>query len=70
MAPRAPIFTDADARDTQALVKTGFGKLRGGCYLLLRIVDLARARSWLRSLSLPSIGDIGGGKILEEAVQV
>lgn len=70
MATRAPSFTDADARDTQALVKTGFGKLRGGCYMLLRIGEAARARVWLRSLSLPSVGEIGGGKILEEVVQV
>ena len=40
MPTRTP-FTEADARDTQALVKTGFGKLRGGCYLLLRIGDAA-----------------------------
>lgn len=66
----APAFTDSDARDTQALVKTGFGKLRGGCYHLLRIEDAAAARIWLRALHLPAFGDIGGGNVIEEAVQI
>ncbi len=69
MAMQIP-FTEADARDTQALVKTGFGKLRGGCYLLLRIDDAAPARAWLRTLPLPCMADIGGGKVVEEAVQI
>ena len=68
--PTQTPFTEADARDTQALVKTGFGKLRGGCYLLLRIGDAAAARAWLRGLHVPTFGDIGGGKIVAEAVQI
>lgn len=62
-------FTEADARDTQALVKSGFGRL-GGCYLLLRIADVAPARAWLHSLTVSSMADIGGGKVMAEAVQM
>jgi len=41
-------FTEADARDTQALVKTAFDTL--ACtLLLLRVEDVVSARVWLRS---------------------
>lgn len=63
-------FTETDAHDTQALVKTGFGTLRGGCYLLLRIGAAQPAAAWLRGLKLPSCADIGGGRIVTEAVQL
>jgi deferrochelatase/peroxidase EfeB len=66
----ARLFTDADAGDTQALVKTAFGTLRGGCYLMLRVVDPAAARTWLRGLTIARMADIGGGKVVTQAVQI
>ncbi len=69
MAPRSPLFTEVDAGDTQALVKTGFRDLRG-CYLLLRIVDAGPARAWLRSLQLTKVSAVGGGQTQDAAVQM
>jgi len=65
----ANIFTDADARDTQALVRTGFGKLQYR-YLLLRIVDAGPARAWLRGLRLRNAGEVGDGQKVEDAIQM
>ncbi|WP_397453307.1 Dyp-type peroxidase [Pseudomonas sp. NA-150] len=56
-------FTEADARDTQALLKTAFDSL--ACtLLLLRIEDAAVARAWLRSHinSVASVQQIGRDK--------
>ncbi|HWA46830.1 MAG TPA: hypothetical protein VG742_01080 [Dongiaceae bacterium] len=62
-------FTEADARDTQALVKTGFGKLQYR-YLLLRIDDPAQARAWLRALRLRNMTEIGDGQKVDQAIQL
>ena len=62
-------FTETDARDTQALVKTGFGKLQYR-YLLLRIVDVAMARAWLRALRLRNMTEVGDGKKVDQAIQL
>ena len=62
-------FTEADARDTQALVKTGFGKLQYR-YLLLRIVDAVAARGWLRALRLRNVTEVGDGKKVDQAIQL
>lgn len=56
-------FTETDARDTQALVKTGFDNL--GCtLLLLRIEEVASARTWLRKqiMGVASTSQIGHDK--------
>lgn len=63
------VYTEADARDTQALVKTGFGTLEYR-YLMLRVADATAARPWLRGLNLTPSSDIGGGQRVEEAIQV
>lgn len=65
-------FTEADARDTQALVKTGFDNL--GCsLLLLRIEQAAPARSWLRGqiANVASMDQVGHDKPpIEQTVQI
>lgn len=58
-----------DADDIQALVRTGFGRLRGASYLMLRVVDAGAARTWLRGQRVASVGELSRGK-LELAVQV
>jgi len=57
------VFSDADKRDTQALVKTAFDDL--SCtLLLLRVVDRAAARAWLRGQvnNLARVDQIGRDK--------
>lgn len=65
-------FTEADARDTQALVKTGFDNL--GCsLLLLRIEQAASARVWLRGQigNVASMGEVGHDKPpIEQTLQI
>lgn len=65
-------FTEADARDTQALVKTGFDKL--GCsLLLLRIEQAASARIWLRGQigNVANMGQVGHNKPpIEQTLQI
>lgn len=56
-------FTEADARDTQALVRTAFDNL--ACtLLLLRIEDAPSARAWLRlqSMGVACVSQIGHDK--------
>lgn len=62
-------FTETDARDTQAVVKTGFGKLQYR-YLLLRIVEVAPARAWLRALRLRNMTEVGDGRKVDQAIQL
>ncbi|RKS80328.1 Dyp-type peroxidase family [Motilibacter peucedani] len=57
-----------DEDDVQALVFQGYGKLRGACYLVLEVVDPARARGWLASL-VPRVS-AGSGRPDGRAVNV
>ncbi|WP_159982554.1 MULTISPECIES: peroxidase [unclassified Novosphingobium] len=43
--------------DIQAIVDRGFGSLRAARYLLLRVIDPAAARAWLRSLTVTSLAE-------------
>ncbi|MDB6141527.1 MAG: peroxidase [Pseudomonas sp.] len=65
-------FTETDARDTQALVKTGFDNL--GCtLLLLRIEQVTPARQWLREqlMGVASMDQVGHDKPpVEQTVQL
>ena len=55
--------------DIQALVRTGFGSLRGAAYVLLRIRDAAAAREWLASILPAAVADLAG-EPLTEALQI
>jgi deferrochelatase/peroxidase EfeB len=57
---------DIDTRDMQAIVKTAFGSLNAASYMLLRVVEPAAARQWLRALAPASVAD---GRV-DEAYQV
>lgn len=46
-----------DIGGIQAIVDRGFASLTGARYLLLRVVDAAAARAWLRSLPVTSLAD-------------
>lgn len=46
----------AEIDDIQALVDRGFGSLRAARYVLLRVVDPAPARAWLRQWNVTSLG--------------
>ena len=68
--PQSPDTDSAiDLHDIQAIVRSGFGKLAGCCYLLLRVVDAKPARAWLRTQHAASIGDLASG-FLEDVVQI
>ncbi|HWT98982.1 MAG TPA: hypothetical protein VN229_15250 [Terriglobales bacterium] len=56
--PSATALSREDAQDVQALIWSGFGKLRGCCYLLLRVTDGQAARAWLRNQHPATIVDI------------
>jgi deferrochelatase/peroxidase EfeB len=57
---------DIDTKDIQAIVKTAFGSLNAASYMLLRVVDAAAARQWLRVLAPASLAD---GRV-DEAYQI
>jgi deferrochelatase/peroxidase EfeB len=61
MTPSADALSGEDVRDVQAIIWSGFGKLTGCCYLLLRVADQRSARAWLRSQHPTTIADIEGG---------
>ena len=44
-------------KQIQAIVKTAFGSLNAASYILLRVVDAAAARQWLRVLTPASLAD-------------
>jgi deferrochelatase/peroxidase EfeB len=72
--PRTPpqsldAVSPTDLDDIQAIIRSGFGKLAGCSYLLLRVVDAKPARAWLRAQHVASIGDLTGG-FLEHVVQI
>lgn len=69
MSRESPPAPRRDAEDIQALVRTGFGKLDGACYLMLRIADAGPARLWLRAQTVASVGDLSR-RILEHVIQV
>ena len=45
---------EVDYSDVQGLVRFGYGKMKQASYALLRIKDIAAARSWLRSATITS----------------
>jgi deferrochelatase/peroxidase EfeB len=45
---------EVDYSDVQGLVRFGFGKMKQASYALLRIKDVAAARSWLHSAAITS----------------
>jgi deferrochelatase/peroxidase EfeB len=47
-------LSDADFSDMQGLLRFGYGKLTGACYLQLRIDDAASARHWLANAPVSS----------------
>jgi Dyp-type peroxidase family len=55
--------------DIPALVRTGFGRLGGAAYLLLRIVDPLRAPHWLRGQPVTRATEIETGR-LSRALQI
>ncbi|WP_226632028.1 Dyp-type peroxidase [Novosphingobium profundi] len=59
-----------DRDDVQALVRSGFGSLGSARYILVRIVDAARAKAWLRGLVPTRASEVGGGRALETVLQV
>lgn len=63
--PPADALSDDDLRDVQAIIRSGFGKLAGCCYLLLRITDPRAARAWLRSQHPATMADLESGYLSE-----
>jgi Dyp-type peroxidase family len=55
--------------DIPALVWSGFGRLRGAAYLLLRVVESGPARNWLRAQHVASASDVKTGH-LSQALQI
>ncbi|KMS56162.1 peroxidase [Novosphingobium barchaimii LL02] len=47
----------AESGDIQAIVDRGFGSLRAARYLLLRVINPAAARAWLRGLTVTSLAN-------------
>ncbi|HVI87706.1 MAG TPA: hypothetical protein VM659_05355 [Dongiaceae bacterium] len=68
-APSAKALSREDLKDVQAIVRSGFGKLTGGCYLLLRIAEPRAARAWLRSQHPVTIADMESS-YLSEIIQI
>jgi deferrochelatase/peroxidase EfeB len=66
----AMAYRMVQADDVQAIVKTGFGSLKGAAYLLLRVIDPVAARIWLRAQSPASAADIGARSHVDETVQI
>ena len=60
----------AELDDIQALVRSGFGSLGGARYLLLRIDDVAAARTWLKSLDIATASQIRGDHELKRVLQL
>jgi deferrochelatase/peroxidase EfeB len=57
MGRRTIALPAEDARDIQGLAWSGFGRLRGARYLLLRVEAPAPARAWLRGLPVQTVAD-------------
>jgi len=59
-----------DFDDVQALVRSGFGSLGGARYVLLRIVEAARAKTWLARMEPTRAAQVGGGQDLRCVTQI
>ena len=51
--------------DIPGLIRSGFGSLKGSCYLLLQVEDGAAARSWLGGLPTTSAAAVEAGELTE-----
>lgn len=67
--PSATALSRADLGDVQAIIRSGFGKLAGCCYLLLRINESSAARTWLRGQHPTTVAELEGG-YLSEIIQI
>jgi deferrochelatase/peroxidase EfeB len=52
------LMTEVDFDDVQGLVRFAFGKMHRACFYLVRIKDLATARSWLLSAHLTTAREL------------
>ena len=52
-----------EAHDIQAIIDRGFGSLAGASYILLRVGEAERAREWMRTLPVTSVGDAKGERL-------
>src|SRR5260221_12708753 len=50
--------SEVDYSDVQGLVRFGYKLMKEASYVLLRVKDVAAARSWLRTASVTSAGEI------------
>jgi deferrochelatase/peroxidase EfeB len=60
---------DVDKSDIQAIAKTAFNSLNGASYLLLRVEEPGKARTWLRGLRPTSVADLDEGHV-RESIQI
>jgi deferrochelatase/peroxidase EfeB len=63
--PSADALSREDLQDVQAIIRSGFGKLTGCCYLLLRVNGPRAARAWLRGQRPTTIADMESGYLSE-----
>ena len=61
--------SEVETNDIQAIAKTAFNSLAGANYVLLRVEDPGRARTWLRGLPITSVADLDQGYV-KEAIQI
>ncbi len=52
------LYAGVDQDDIQGLLRSGYGSLTEAGFLLLRVADQARARTWLGSVKIPSCADL------------
>lgn len=65
MTSSGTALSPADLDDIQAIVHSGFAKLTGCTYLLLRIHQPQAARAWLRSQRIANVADLKKGYLPE-----